>query len=203
MTDKNGIFLGVDTSNYTTSLAAVDAHGEVLANIKVPLRGAEGGRGLRQSDAVFEHTRNLPIAMDKLSDIVCVKDALAVGYSSKPRCAEGAYMPCFLSGVAFASALCAGTGAVGYAFAHQDGHIRAAAHSAGFFIAIIISAPNRFNTQLFKSIPQQFPGCLRNQSLTPKRLADPVTQFAFILPVCHIGIALHFQPNTANRHAVF
>ena len=93
MTDKNGIFLGVDTSNYTTSLAAVSSAGEVLANVKIPLRVAEGGRGLRQSDAVFEHTRNLPIAIERLSELVCVGDAIAVGYYEKPRNAEGAYMP--------------------------------------------------------------------------------------------------------------
>ena len=128
------IVLGVDTSNYTTSLAAVDTEGCVLANVKVPLRVSEGARGLRQSDAVFEHTRNIPIALLRLCETVDVSNAVAVGYSEKPRNAEGAYMPCFLSGIAAAKCLAASSGAKTYAFAHQDGHIRAACHSAGFAI---------------------------------------------------------------------
>ena len=134
MDSRKGIVIGVDTSNYTTSLAAVDLFGRVLANIKYPLFVAEGGRGLRQSDAVFEHTRNLPLAIKSLSETVDIKSAVAVGYSSKPRNAEGAYMPCFLSGVAAAAGLAAATEAESYAFSHQDGHIRAACHSAGFEI---------------------------------------------------------------------
>ncbi len=128
------LFIGVDTSNYTTSLAAVDENGRILANVKYPLPVAEGGRGLRQSDAVFAHIKNLPPAISELSSLVDMKNAVAVGYSAKPRSAEGAYMPCFLSGVAVASALIAAAGAKGYAFSHQDGHIRAACKSAGFTI---------------------------------------------------------------------
>ena len=126
------VFLGVDTSNYTTSLAALDEKGQILANVKYPLPVAEGCRGLRQSDAVFAHTKNLPSAISELSKLVDMKNTVAVGYSAKPRSAEGAYMPCFLSGVAAAAALIAAADAKGYAFSHQDGHIRAACHSAGF-----------------------------------------------------------------------
>ncbi len=128
------LIIGVDTSNYTTSLAALDTNGNLLANVKYPLKVAEGGRGLRQSDAVFAHTKNLPLAIESLSKLVDIKNAVAVGYSSRPRSLEGAYMPCFLAGVAAASSLAAASGARSYAFSHQDGHIRAAAYSAGFEI---------------------------------------------------------------------
>ncbi len=134
MSSKNALILGVDTSNYTTSFAAVDLDGNLLANIKYPLRVAEGGRGLRQSDAVFEHTRNIPLAVQALSETVKLENVVAVGYSEKPRSAEGAYMPCFLSGVAAAKCLAVASKAEEYAFSHQDGHIRAACYSAGFEI---------------------------------------------------------------------
>ena len=129
---KDPVFLGVDTSNYTTSLAAVSAEGEVLANVKCPLKVAPGGRGLRQSDAVFEHVKNLPTAIEMLKEQIGIRPVIAIGYSEKPRNAEGAYMPCFLPGIAAAQSIALGSGALTYAFAHQDGHIRAACHSACF-----------------------------------------------------------------------
>ena len=54
------VYLGIDTSNYTTSAALCDGEGQVLANLKIPLPVREGACGLRQSDAVFAHTKNLP-----------------------------------------------------------------------------------------------------------------------------------------------
>jgi len=45
--------LGIDTSNYTTSVALMYSDGELIANIKRPLPVKAGERGLRQSDAVF------------------------------------------------------------------------------------------------------------------------------------------------------
>jgi N6-L-threonylcarbamoyladenine synthase len=67
---KNKLYLGIDTSNYTTSVGLVDGEGRVLANIKRPLPVAEGARGLRQSDAVFAHVKNLPDIMAELSAFV-------------------------------------------------------------------------------------------------------------------------------------
>ena len=58
-------FVGIDTSNYTTSLAFCSKEGEILANLKRPLTVATGERGLRQSDAVFLHTKNLPLLMEE------------------------------------------------------------------------------------------------------------------------------------------
>ena len=55
---KREILLGIDTSNYTTSVAAVSLGGELIANLKSPLSVREGERGLRQSDAVFSHLKN-------------------------------------------------------------------------------------------------------------------------------------------------
>ena len=119
--------LGIDTSNYTTSLS-VCVDGTVTENVKIPLPVAEGAAGLRQSDAVFAHTKNLPDAFDRLK--TDLKNISAVGFSSRPRNADGSYMPCFLSGAAAARAVCKALNATEYAFSHQEGHIRAAIYSS-------------------------------------------------------------------------
>ena len=67
---KNEIVLGIDTSNYTTSLCIADTSGNVLKNIKCPLPVKEGEVGLRQSDAVFHHTKNLPCAFRRADGII-------------------------------------------------------------------------------------------------------------------------------------
>ncbi len=133
-------FVGIDTSNYTTSGAVCDGEGRVLANIKLPLPVAEGGRGLRQSDAVFSHIKNLPEVLAQVRAALDGHRATAVGVSATPRNAEGSYMPCFLSGVAAASALAVGAGAPLYRFSHQDGHIMAAGYSSGG-LDVLLSAP--------------------------------------------------------------
>ena len=49
--------LGIDTSNYATSLAVFDTDaGEVVCDCKKFLPVKEGQLGLRQSDALFHHT---------------------------------------------------------------------------------------------------------------------------------------------------
>lgn len=123
--------LGIDTSNYTTSLGLVTREGEILANIKRPLPVPSGERGLRQSDALFAHTKNIPSAMDELKPLLNGKRIAAVGVSAKPRNVEGSYMPCFLAGVAAAHTAAAAMDAKLYYFSHQCGHLMAAIHSSG------------------------------------------------------------------------
>ena len=124
-------YIGFDTSNYTTSAAACTADGCVIANCKAPLPVAEGQRGLRQSDAVFAHVKNLPTVCRALSEAIEGYTPVAVGVSATPRDAEGSYMPCFLAGKAAASAFAADRGLPVYEFSHQNGHIMAAAYSSG------------------------------------------------------------------------
>ncbi len=125
------IFMGIDTSNYTTSVALICESGELLANIKLPLSVKEGERGLRQSDAVFAHVKNLPIAMQDIKTRLCGKSITAIGVSTRPRNSEGSYMPCFLSGVSAAESVSAALGIPIFHFSHQCGHIMAALYSAG------------------------------------------------------------------------
>ena len=126
-------YVGFDTSNYTTSAAVCTSDGKVVANLKIPLPVAEGARGLRQSDAVFAHVRNLPALTEEVGKTLAEQELtpVAVGVSTRPRDAEGSYMPCFLSGRAAAGAFAAACGAPIYECSHQNGHIMAALYSCG------------------------------------------------------------------------
>ena len=128
----NRCYVGFDTSNYTTSCAVCDEEGRVIANLKMPLSVKEGQRGLRQSDAVFEHVKNIPLLMDKLSDTLKKNEMIpvAVGVSVRPRDIEDSYMPCFLSGKSAAYSFAACRGLQVHEFSHQNGHIMAALYSA-------------------------------------------------------------------------
>ena len=125
-------FVGFDTSNYTTSVAVCDREGRVVANLKAPLPVKDGERGLRQSDALFAHTRNLPALTDRLGEILREGDLrpVAVGVSAKPRDVEGSYMPCFLAGIAAAHSFAAACSVPIYEVSHQNGHVMAALYSA-------------------------------------------------------------------------
>ena len=125
------LILGIDTSNYTTSVGIVDVEGALIANIKAPLPVKSGECGLRQSDAVFAHTKNLPHVMSQAREFLKEGELVAVGVSERPRNQEGSYMPCFLCGVAAAESIGATSGTPLYRFSHQCGHIMAAIYSSG------------------------------------------------------------------------
>ena len=127
---KNKHVIAIDTSNYTTSVALMDTDGTLILNLKRPLKVKEGDRGLRQSDAVFLHTVNIPSLMEELYSLHPEVSPVAVGVSERPRNEEGSYMPCFLSGIAAASAIANTHGIPLYRFSHQCGHIMAAIYSA-------------------------------------------------------------------------
>ena len=120
------LFLGIDTSNYTTSCAILE-NGVITKNCKLPVFVKAGERGARQSDAVFSHIKNLPKVMEMIGPI----KPDAIGVSLRPRDVEGSYMPCFLAGYAVASSLATALGVPLYEFSHQAGHVRAALYSAG------------------------------------------------------------------------
>ncbi|HOA85140.1 MAG: peptidase M22 [Clostridiales bacterium] len=124
-------YVGFDTSNYTTSAALCDEDGRVIASIKQPLPVRGGEAGLRQSDALFSHIKNLPPVADRLREALAGYTPAAVGCSARPRSVEGSYMPCFLAGSAAAHAFAAAAGVPVLYFSHQDGHIMAAAYSSG------------------------------------------------------------------------
>ena len=57
-----------------------------------------GALGLRQSEALFQHVRQLPALFAKLRQEGLLEGIVAVGASTRPRAVEGSYMPCFLAG---------------------------------------------------------------------------------------------------------
>ena len=121
----NGLYLGVDTSNYTTSVSCVSNEGIVFERrtmLSVPL----GDRGLRQSDAVFQHVRNLPPLISAMLAGIERESIRAVAVSVKPTAAEESYMPVFLAGKLAATSIASSLGAPLYETTHQAGHVRAA-----------------------------------------------------------------------------
>lgn len=119
-------FLGIDTSNYTTSAALVK-DGEVILNVKRPVQVKEGEHGIRQSDAVFSHVKSLPEVLTEIG----AQELTAVAVSTRPRDVEGSYMPCFLAGKAVAIGIASLGGVPLYEVSHQWGHLMAALYGAG------------------------------------------------------------------------
>ena len=124
-------FLGIDTSNYTTSAALYISEDNLIVQSKKLLPVKEGELGLRQSDAVFHHTKQLPDMVEKLCAERSISGLEAIAASSRPRNLDGSYMPCFLCGEGLGRSLSAVTGASLYTTSHQVGHILAALYSAG------------------------------------------------------------------------
>ena len=121
--------LGFDTSNYTTSAAVFG--GGTAENRGKLLTVPEGALGLRQSEALFQHVKRLHLMMEQLRADGMVGKITAVGASTRPREVEGSYMPCFLAGEGAARTLAAALDVPFYPCSHQQGHIAAAAWSAG------------------------------------------------------------------------
>ena len=124
--------LGFDTSNYTTSAAYYDtATGEIFQS-KMLLPVKAGEKGVRQSDAVFHHTTQLPQVISALRKKCGGFDGIdAIGVSTRPRSLEGSYMPCFTVGSGTARILSDILSVPLLTFSHQEGHIAAALFSSG------------------------------------------------------------------------
>ena len=125
------VFLGIDTSNYRTSVAAVGSEGAVIAQKAVLLEVAAGERGLRQSDAFFRHSGRLPDFLKEILRDTDITSIEAIGVSERPRRVEGSYMPCFMAGVNAAKILAAALDIPVYGFSHQEGHAAAILESDG------------------------------------------------------------------------
>ena len=102
--------IGIDTSNYTTSVAFFDGEGGENCSRLLPVR--QGELGLRQSDAVFAHIKSLPELSGRLFSHI-QKDAITVvGYSHAKLLSDALGVP--LAEVS-----------------HQQGHVAASLWSAG------------------------------------------------------------------------
>ena len=133
--------LGLDTSCYTTSAALCGTEGEpVQARRLLPVPAGE--RGLRQSEAVFAHVRQLSemvetVTREAWEPISCVCASVS------PRDGEDSYMPVFRVGETVGRAVAASLHVPFYATTHQRGHIRAAQYGTGLtakrFLALHLS----------------------------------------------------------------
>ena len=123
-------FLGIDTSNYTTSAAICRTDGSGYNSSQL-LTVKAGELGLRQNEALFQHVKNLPQRFTELREQGFLQDIAAIGASTQPRAVEGSYMPCFLAGASQGRILAETLGVPFYAFSHQQGHIAAVCWAAG------------------------------------------------------------------------
>lgn len=119
-------FLGIDTSNYRTSAACYLPESGEYTNANALLAVPDGAIGLRQADAVFQHTRALHQQIARLPQ----GSFHAIGVSTRPRETEGSYMPCFLVGESVARSAAHLLSIPVFENSHQQGHLAAAAFSA-------------------------------------------------------------------------
>ena len=121
------LWLGIDTSNYTTSIGVA---GDRVVNLRQIIDIKEGMCGIRQSDGVFVHLKTFPKLFDTLDiDMSAVR---AIGVSTRPRSQEGSYMPVFVAGQSFAQVIAKSLDVPIYEFSHQDGHIMAGIMSGDY-----------------------------------------------------------------------
>jgi N6-L-threonylcarbamoyladenine synthase len=137
------LVLGIDTSNYTSSVALASAARDIAADLRAQLPVKSGERGLRQSEAFFRHVDTVPALARTLLRAHRGRIG-AVAVSEKPRPAAGSYMPVFRAGLRIAELLADALDAPLFCFSHQEGHIRAALHGTeadtrGRFLAWHIS----------------------------------------------------------------
>lgn len=122
------LYLGIDTSNYTTSVAIC---GDEELNIRKIIDVKEGMRGIRQSDGVFVHLKTLPQLIDSME--VDFSEVNAIGVSTRPRDIQGSYMPVFVAGESFAKVMAKTLSVPLYSYSHQDGHIMAGIKSTNAY----------------------------------------------------------------------
>ena len=121
--------IGIDTSNYTTSIAYFDGVDGVNCSKLLPVK--QGELGLRQSDAVFAHIKSLPELSGRLFSDFSMDSVTAVGVSIRPRAVEGSYMPCFMVGYSHAKLISDMLRVPLVEVSHQQGHVAASLWSAG------------------------------------------------------------------------
>ena len=121
-------YIGIDTSNYTTSIACFNGIDGINCSKLLPVK--QGELGLRQSDAVFSHIKSLPELSGRLFSNSS-GDIAAVGVSTRPRAVEGSYMPCFMVGYSHAKMLSEALRVPLVEVSHQQGHVAASLWSSG------------------------------------------------------------------------
>ena len=117
------VFLGIDTSSYTSSMCLVGEDGSVIADERIVLHVASGSRGLRQSEALFQHVKNLPQLSSVLQPVLAKHTLAALGVSVQPRPQDDSYMPVFLPGWGLAKSTASFLNVPCHELSHQETHI--------------------------------------------------------------------------------
>lgn len=123
------VYMGIDTSCYTTSVAIVDEEESLVFDGRVLLEVTKGNRGLRQSEALFQHMRNLPDLIEAAMSKIQGMKLACITASSAPRTAENSYMPVFTAGQSIARIMASSTNTKLFQCSHQQNHITAGAWS--------------------------------------------------------------------------
>lgn len=152
------MILGIDTSCYTTSVAIMDNQSRLICDMRRLLSVAKGERGLRQSDALYAHTQNLPQLIPEAFAQCPAQQLEAIAVSLRPRPQQGSFMPVFTAGYAAAKMLAAALQIPLLCFSHQEGHLAAALWSASLhwqepFLALHLSGGTG---EILRVEPQQY-----------------------------------------------
>ncbi len=126
---KKKLFLGIDTSNYMTSICFINEQRQVIFEERKLLEVKDGETGLQQSQAMFQHVKNLPSLFQHVKEFNNYT-IQAVAVSKIPRPELGSYMPVFLAGVSVAGSIAGLLNIPLYETTHQEGHIAAGFYSS-------------------------------------------------------------------------
>lgn len=120
---RKQLFIGIDTSCYMTSLACL--FDDKVVQYRKSVEVKKGNCGLRQSEALFQHIKSLPVLFESFKKDFDVNDyeISCVSVSTKPRSVDGSYMPVFLAGYGQAKSISSVLGTKLFETSHQDGHI--------------------------------------------------------------------------------
>ena len=124
-------YLGIDTSNYTTSVAVLDDQGQLVFENRRLLQVAQGKHGLRQSEALFQHVKVFPEIYNLPASLA--KNISGVAVSTRPRDIEGSYMPVFVAGLGYARTIAQTLGIPLLECSHQHNHLAAGFWSADWW----------------------------------------------------------------------
>ena len=160
MNHEQNLYLGLDTSAYTISLAVVDNTEKLVCDSRLPLAVEDGSLGLRQSEAVFSHLKNVPLLWDGCKKTVAGDRIAAVAASTRPRPLPDSYMPVFKVSEAFGLFFAQTMGLNFLPSSHQEGHIIAGLWSAGLTQGRYISVHLSGGTTEIVAVEEKEPGRL-------------------------------------------
>ncbi|PKM42386.1 MAG: O-sialoglycoprotein endopeptidase [Firmicutes bacterium HGW-Firmicutes-8] len=124
------LYLGIDTSCYTTSLAVIDGEGNLFSEARKMLAVPSGNKGLAQNEAVFQHLANLPGLYERICRTDGFTSLRGIAASVRPRPVDGSYMPVFKVAESFGRATASLLNLTFVETSHQEGHLAAGVWSA-------------------------------------------------------------------------